>query len=94
MTRLVGIRLNGIHSGIHRGQQSESPFFRCVKGGQGYVGKQAGPGPSRGQLRRPGHPPWTRPAELCCQRGELFCNSRKRGDYRRKGGVRGSADGG
>lgn len=48
MTRLVGIRLNGIHSGIHRGHRFESsrvaPLFLPagppLNGGRGYVGKQ------------------------------------------------------
>lgn len=49
MTRLVGIRLNGIHSGIHRGHRFEStrvaPLFLStgprLNGGHAYVGKQS-----------------------------------------------------
>lgn len=100
MTRLVGIRLNGIHSGIHRGHRFESsrvaPLFLSVgprlNGGRGLRGETSSRVLGGGQRRRPVHPappPWARPGELCCQRGDLFCNSRKGGNYRKAGGVRG-----
>lgn len=102
MTRLVGIRLNGIHSGIHRGHWFESSrvaplSFHCpsAEWRPGLRGETTSRVLGGGQLRRPVHPappPLVRPAELCCQKGDLFCNSRKGGKYRKKGGVRGQIE--
>lgn len=80
MTRLVGIRLNGIHSGIDRGHRFESsqvaPLFLSfgpqLNGGRGYVGKQAAR--STAEVSRGG------PSVPCCLLGPGPVNYAVRGE--------------